>query len=138
MDFYSFRAAKHRAQMDRIEERKRQEKERKQKEREEKRARKQALLNEYRQEKRDRIQEQELREQEANKGPQYDPAVCYACGDKSRAKYRRRPVCIDCYDELMFGTVRNSNVSFFGGVRVKRKDDLEPWQENAIRALEDQ
>lgn len=63
---------------------------------------------------------------------------CHACGEQSpeRFLYKNELYCKTCRDELRDGKVKNQNVSFFGGGAGGR-DDISPWQENAIRNLED-
>jgi hypothetical protein len=61
--------------------------------------------------------------------------ACGACGEEgtSLARYNGRPLCKECYEELAFGIVKNSNVNFFGGYASPES----PGQENAIRHMED-
>ena len=66
---------------------------------------------------------------------------CFACGEildrtDPHGSVGVKPYCVDCYDEVVHGKIRNQNITFFGG-GVATEDDIGPWQENAIRALED-
>jgi ribosomal protein L37AE/L43A len=62
---------------------------------------------------------------------------CYACGDPAVTTYKNRHVCNECYHELAKGVVVNQNVNFFGGRATPMEDDGGPWQQNAVRDLED-
>jgi hypothetical protein len=64
-------------------------------------------------------------------------ARCYACGDPAVAAYKKREVCKECYAELANGVIRNANVNFFGGRSTPMEDDGGPWQQNAVRDLEE-
>lgn len=61
---------------------------------------------------------------------------CPACGDPAEWLLDGVAYCPDCYNELAYGVIRDQNVHFVGGVAA-RQDDVSPWQENAIRCLED-
>ena len=63
---------------------------------------------------------------------------CHACKDVvgKLHEYEGKLYCRICRNELRDGTVTNQNVTFFGGGSGGR-DDISPWQENAIRNLED-
>lgn len=63
---------------------------------------------------------------------------CHACKESTieRHEYKGKLYCKMCRDELRDGKVTNQNVTFSGGGSGGR-DDISPWQENAIRNLED-
>jgi hypothetical protein len=61
---------------------------------------------------------------------------CQCCGDLAERLMGDRSLCRDCYDELSHGIVRNQNVNFFPRDDI-RFDELDQWQENAIRIMED-
>lgn len=62
---------------------------------------------------------------------------CYACGDVARHRFQGKSVCKECLDELKDGVVVNQNIHFFGGTPATMNDDAGPWQENAVRCMED-
>jgi len=61
-------------------------------------------------------------------GDNYTPLVSKITGDK----------CPECYAEINLDHISTDlvNLRMFGGGRAT-KDDTSPWQENAIRILED-
>jgi NMD protein affecting ribosome stability and mRNA decay len=63
--------------------------------------------------------------------------LCYACGDPAVTTYQKKEVCKECYFELAKGVLTNQNVNFFGGRPTPMEDDGGPWQQNAVRDLED-
>jgi hypothetical protein len=62
---------------------------------------------------------------------------CYACGDVAVATHNKKQVCKECYEELAKGKIKNHNVNFFGGRSTPMEDDGGPWQQNAVRDMED-
>jgi len=63
--------------------------------------------------------------------------LCYACGDPAVTTHNKKEVCEDCYYELAKGTITNQNVNFFGGRATPMEDDGGPWQQNAVRDMEE-
>lgn len=61
--------------------------------------------------------------------------LCKACGDPATRILNDGYYCDECYDELKNGIISNQNVSMFGGSPAS-PDDISPWQENAIRHME--
>ena len=65
---------------------------------------------------------------------------CFACGDRANKRIKDgRPACDDCYAEIELGRVgRIHNINFgFGGRRGGPLEDSSPYQDNAIRDMED-
>lgn len=78
---------------------------------------------------------------------------CRACGDHYNPLKRRESLaksglqvedgelefCRECADELFRGKIRKTRVEIFtaGCGETIYQDDPTPWEENAIRALED-
>lgn len=52
---------------------------------------------------------------------------CFACNDpcnNPNQKFQGKPVCSECYEELVLGKVANHHVSFFGEGSIKAEDDI--------------
>lgn len=66
-----------------------------------------------------------------------DAGPCQACKEPTRERrlFRSNLYCNTCFEELKHGTIVNQNVTFFGG--AGSSDDANPWQQNAIRHMED-
>lgn len=62
--------------------------------------------------------------------------ICAACGDLGFHAFKSQRYCLECYQELKSGVITNHNVAFVGN-RPTGKGNPSPWQENAIRLLED-
>lgn len=64
---------------------------------------------------------------------------CRSCGDRCSADriYDGWPRCKVCYLELAHGEVTCQNIQISFGGRATREDDGGPWQQNAVRELED-
>ena len=63
---------------------------------------------------------------------------CSSCGDiADRLLGKGVPLCVDCFNELAHGVVRNQNVCFFPPGPILQVEEPCPCQENAIRILED-
>lgn len=45
--------------------------------------------------------------------------------------------CLDCFNELEHGKVRNQNVTFHGGSRGRIDEDMGSYRTNAVREMED-
>lgn len=76
---------------------------------------------------------------------------CKSCGDpispldaEQIARRKKFPAilklakthCLECADELGAGRIRNQNINFFGG-HYGPLEETGPWQDNAIRAMEE-
>ena len=62
---------------------------------------------------------------------------CAACGDLGLYAFRSQRFCLICYAELKTGVVVNQNLTFVGNRPVGKRGNPSPWQENAVRLLED-
>jgi hypothetical protein len=56
--------------------------------------------------------------------------ACPACEDTYGA-------CFTCHAEIVHGVIKNQNIHIAGTLRAAPRDDVSPWQANAIRCLED-
>lgn len=66
--------------------------------------------------------------------------LCAHCGDPAgTSTVNRKPVCMDCYMELLTDFIPHPSKITAGrtGGRGSAEDDGNPWQQNAVRYLED-
>lgn len=66
---------------------------------------------------------------------------CRSCGDQYFAakpfRFENRTLCEECFKELKFGEIPKVRAEIFTAGHYGPLDDNGPWQENAIRAMED-
>jgi len=67
----------------------------------------------------------------------YGPGECRACGDDATTYVKEVPYCGECMRELVTGQFSSAPVHFIGGHPATMEDDSGPWNQNAIRAMED-
>ena len=71
----------------------------------------------------------------------FEDCVCSACGDPATKGHVKRLLCDECYGEIVFGTISTERAkidcSSLGCPLEPNDDDSSPWQDNAIRQLED-
>ena len=60
---------------------------------------------------------------------------CRCCGEACDTKLDY--MCYECYMELRFGVIKCQNIHFPSGSIGPQEDDGGPWQQNAIRDMEE-
>ena len=64
--------------------------------------------------------------------------VCVSCGDApADYVYRCQVRCCECYQELQYGKLPKPSSVHFCGNGGNGLGEPSPWQENAIREMED-
>jgi len=62
---------------------------------------------------------------------------CACCGDPAEKIHEGRPLCMECWDELINGVISTEPAHPYGtGGCYGPLEDTGPWQDNAIRDLE--
>lgn len=71
--------------------------------------------------------------------PALSLAFCRSCGDlcSEALTFNGAARCETCYRELAHGEIVCQNVQISFGGTGTREDDGGPWQQNAVRELED-
>lgn len=63
--------------------------------------------------------------------------LCHACGDPAIRVHLEKPLCLECFNELARGRLAHHERHVVDGIPSRMEDDGGPWQQNAVRAMED-